>query len=94
MIELTIVCGFLAVLVGFVLWLWREDKNHCHANKTEEAKRLYKFLDDMYDRIASNNIEQYAMTYRIKRDIAVQTINAPREPSDEKQELPFVHQKR
>lgn len=72
MIYLTIICGFLVALVVFVLWMWREDKKHCHSVKTEEAKRLYAFIDDMFDRIGADTIEQYAFTQRIKKEIMKQ----------------------
>ena len=96
---LTIICGALVALVGFVFWMWREDKKHCHSVKTEEAKRLYSFIDDMFDRINSDTIEQYAMTHRIKKDIMVQSVNVPKtrgkkEITEEEHEPAFVHQKR
>jgi hypothetical protein len=95
MIELTIVSVALVVLVGFVLWMWRSDKKHCHNVKTEEAKRLYRFIDDMFDRINSDTIEQYAMTHRIKKDIMVQTIDERVAEAEDVGKTPpaFVHGK-
>jgi hypothetical protein len=80
------------VLVGFILWLWQRDKN-------AETNRLYKWQDDMFDRINSDTIEQYAMTHRIKHDIMVQSMNVPqtrkKTPSIQPESEPaFVHQKR
>ena len=69
MIYLTVVCVILVILCGYILWAWREDKKHCHGAKTEETKRLYAFIDDMFDRIGSGDIQQYAFTQRIKKEI-------------------------
>lgn len=82
----------LVGLVGFLIWLWRRDAN-------KETARLYRFIDDMFDRINSNTIEEYAMTNRIKHDIGVQTRNVPqtkkkRDIVEEKVEPKFVHQRR
>ena len=77
------------ILVGVVVYLWQRDKN-------KELKRLYQWQDDMFDRINSDTIEQYAMTHRIKKDIKVQNVDARVAADAENAKLPpqFVHQKR
>ena len=77
------------ILVGVVVYLWQRDKN-------KELKRLYQWQDDMFDRINSDTIEQYAMTHRIKKDIKVQSIDTRVVANEENTKLPpqFVHQKR
>ena len=49
-------------VVGFVIYLWQKDKR-------DETDRLYAFIDDIFDRINSGTIEQYAFTQRIKKEI-------------------------
>ena len=77
MIYLTIIGCFALVLCGFILWIWQNDKKHCHQNNTEEAKRLYRFIDDMFDRIGADTLESYAFTQRIKKEILKQQMVQP-----------------
>ena len=92
MLYFTIIGLGAFAVIGFIVWLWQRDKN-------KETDRLYKWQDDMFDRINSDTIEQYAMTHRIKKDIMVQTVNVPQTrknvpPTEEKGEPAFLHQKR
>jgi hypothetical protein len=73
-------------LVGYVIYLWQKDKK-------SETKRLYTWLDDMFDRIGAGDIERYAFTQRIKYEVGkTQAVDEP--PTDTKNPPKFVHQKR
>ena len=68
-IALTAICVVLIGLCGFIFWMWHQDKKLCHKNKTDEAKRLYAWLDDILDRIAADDAERYAFCRRVKFEI-------------------------
>ena len=88
----SIICGGLIGLIAFVIYLW-------HKSVQSETKRLYKWQDDMFDRINSETIEQYAMIRRIKYDMTLKSLNVPQTKGkpdivEEGREPAFIHQKR
>jgi len=61
--------------------LWRKDNE-------KETKRLYRFIDDIFDRVSAGDVERYAFTQRVKRELAMQP---PIPPPEDKEEPKFVH---
>jgi len=98
-IALTVICVGLVGLCGFIFWMWHQDKKLCHRNKTEEAKRLYAWLDDILDRIDADDAERYALCRRIKYEIPqtvkkAATPNIPNQATEDKTPPLFVQGKR
>jgi hypothetical protein len=77
----------LVGLCGWVIYLWQ-------ASAKKETKRLYAWLDDILDRIGSENIERYAFCRRVKYEMtAVQSVDEKVVEDIEKTNAPkkFVH---
>ena len=81
----------LVGLCGYVIYLWQ-------ASAKKETKRLYAWLDDIRDRIGSENVERYALCRRVKYEMGVQSVNVNtkiEKDADKDKEVPqFVHSKR
>ena len=66
--SIAIVC--LAGLLGYVIYLWQKDRG-------KESKRLYRFVDDLLDRVGAEHLHDYAMSQRIKMERVGQMVDVP-----------------
>ena len=60
----------LIALCGYVIYLWQKDKG-------KESKRLYRFVDDLLDRVGAEHLHDYALSQRIKTERAGQLVDVP-----------------
>jgi hypothetical protein len=82
-----IISGLFVGLVVYIIYLWNK------ANQNETA-RLYRWLDDILDRIAAGDAEKYAFVYRIKYDILEKQEKKIREEEEVEKAPPLFTQQR
>lgn len=73
-------------LCGYVIYLWQ-------GSAKKETGRLYAWLDDILDRIGSENIERYALCRRVKYEMNVKSTDEKVADDIDKTNAPkkFVH---